>query len=180
MSPQCPRGHAVALGTPSVGACRVSLGGGGGSLCRFIPLTPPLGAGGWAGSWRACRPPGGALHMSRLNTSVPPAPRVCWLDSRARRGVCLGVHGMQTPFGWPWCPLLQQCLTPLCGNGHVGQEGFPCRSQTQDLVSRLRVSFFFWPITGRWWRENGCCWPATASVLHSAGRRRKNFVPLFG
>ena len=27
MSPPCPRGRAIALGTPSVGTCRVSLGG---------------------------------------------------------------------------------------------------------------------------------------------------------
>ena len=34
---------------------------GGASLCRFIPLTPPLGAGGWAGSWRALQAPGEGL-----------------------------------------------------------------------------------------------------------------------
>ena len=57
-----PARCAFALGAPSVGAGRVSRGGGGGSLCCFIPLPPPLGAGGWAGSWRACRPPrGGGL-----------------------------------------------------------------------------------------------------------------------
>ena len=76
MSPPCPRGRAVALGVPSVGACRVSPGGGV-SLCRFIPLTMPLGAGGWAGLWRACRPPGGGLPMGRLTIGVPPAPGVC-------------------------------------------------------------------------------------------------------
>ena len=83
--------------------------------------------------------------MSRLSAGVPPAPGVHWLASRARSGVCRGVHGTQMPFGWPWCPLLQQCLTPRCVSAHVRQGGFPCRLQTQDLVSCLRVSFFLAP-----------------------------------
>ena len=119
--------------------------GGGVSLCCFIPLTPLLGAGGWADPWRACWTPGGILPMVRLSAGVPPAPGACWLASRARRGMCLSVHSVHTPFGWPWCPLLQQFLTPLCVNAHVGHGGFPCRSQTQDLVSRLWVSFFLAP-----------------------------------
>ena len=116
--------------------------GGGGGLPLSLHSPPLLGAGGWAGPWRACWTPGGILPMGCLSAGVPPAPGVRWLASRVRRGVCLGVHGMQTPFGWPCCPLLLQCLTPLCVSAHVGQEGFPCRSQTQDLVSRFRVSFF--------------------------------------
>ena len=35
MSPPCPRGRAIALGAPSVGACRVSLGGGSPFVASF-------------------------------------------------------------------------------------------------------------------------------------------------
>ena len=125
MTLQCPRGRAVRLGASSAGACRVVPGGGGGSLCPFIPLTPPLGAGGWVSPWRRCRPPGGAGGASHesLECRHAPAPGVRWLASCTRSGVCRGVHGTQTPFGWLWCPLLQQCLTPRCVRAHVGQGG---------------------------------------------------------
>ena len=83
MTLQCPRGRAVPLGASSAATCRAvpgGRGGGGGSLCRFIPLTPPSGAGGWGSPWRACRPPGGGGGpMSRLSAGVPPAPGVRWL-----------------------------------------------------------------------------------------------------
>ena len=137
MTLQC--GRAIALGAPSVGTCRVVPGGG------RLPLSlhPPHHAvGGW---WVGWPPGGGGLPMSRLSAGVHPSPRVHWLASRARSGVCCGVHGTQTPLGWPWCPLLQQCLTPRCVSAHVRQGKFPCRSQTEDLVSRLRVSFVLAP-----------------------------------
>ena len=74
MSPPCPRGRAVALGAPSVGACRVSLGGGGG-----LPVSlhsPPPAAGGWWVGWPvACvldpkgNPPHGPLERWRAPRS---------------------------------------------------------------------------------------------------------------
>ena len=58
MPPQCLCGRAVALGTPSVGACRVSPGG------RGLPLllhSPHPAAGGWWVGWPVARmqAPGG-------------------------------------------------------------------------------------------------------------------------
>ena len=63
--------------------------------------------------------------MSRLNTGVPPAPGVRWLASRARCGVCvcLGVHGMQTPFRWPRCPSVCVCVCAYEQHHRIIEEG---------------------------------------------------------
>ena len=86
--------------------------------------------------------------MGRLSARVPPAPGVCWLASPARRAVCLGVHGVQMPFGWPWCPLLQQCLTPLCVGAHVGQGGGSHVIRTPRTWSAASGFPFSWPPPG--------------------------------
>ena len=134
MSPQRPRGHAVRC----VGRLPVLAWGGG------VPLllhSPHPAAWGWWVGWLVARMQapgaGGGGGSPYESLEYWRAPGVRWLANRARRAVCLGVHGMQAPFGWPWCPLLQQCLTPLCVGAHVGQGGVPMPLTDPGLGQRL-------------------------------------------
>ena len=79
--------------------------GGGSPVVASFPSPCPWGLVSGLARGTHAGPRGGTLPIGRLGAGVPPVPGVHWLASRARSGVCLGVQGMQTPFGWPCRPL---------------------------------------------------------------------------
>ena len=89
MPPQCPRGRAVVLGAPSMGACRVSPGGGG------LPLSlrsPHPAAGGW---WVG-RP---VAHMQAPRGGPPHESLEYWRAPRPR-GALAGQPRAQWCVSW--------------------------------------------------------------------------------
>ena len=84
--------------------------------------------------------------MGRLSAGVPPAPGVCWLASRARRDVCLCVHGMQASFGCRDAPCCSSVLLP-CVSAHMSDKGgsHVVRPGTWSAASGFP---FFWPPHG--------------------------------
>ena len=119
--------------------------GGGGSLCRFILFAPLLGAVGWVGLWLVRSPPpppGWSLPQVDWVLACPPPPGcVGWPGVRAV--VCVGVCKVhRLPSGSHCAPCFSRAVLPGASKHKSGQGGFPCRSQTQDFVKHLPVSFF--------------------------------------
>ena len=159
---------------PSMGTCRVSHGAGGAPFVASFPspccwelvvglaVACVLGFGG--------DPPHGPLERRR----APPLPGCAgWPAARAVMYVSVCKH----PSGGPDAPCCSSVSLP-CVSAHMSDRG---GSQTQDLASHLRVSFFLAPSRVAGGVKMGAVGrSSTASACHCAARRREDCVPPFG
>ena len=120
--------------------------GGGGAPCVASSFSPRCWGpwGGWAYGLCAAPPPppGWSLPQVDWVLACPPPPGcVGWPAARAV--VCVVVCKVhRLPSGGRCDPCFSSAVLPGASQHTSGQGEFPCRSQTQDFVKRLLVSFF--------------------------------------
>ena len=93
--------------------------------------------------------------MNPLGVGVPPVPGMHYLASSARNGVCLGVHGMQMPFGRPWSPYCNDVSLP-CVSMQISDKGDPMPLPDPEFGQPPPSFVFFGLSRGHRWRKDGC------------------------